>query len=85
MELTPIKNKGQLLTYTIIHVAPTQFQSDTPYAVGIVQLDNNLKLPGMIKEVDHDKLQIGMQLKLEVETREPDKWPVWPRYYFKPE
>ena len=88
LEWIEIGKRGRLLTYTIIHVAPPQFQHLTPYAVGIVELENGLKLPGMIKNVDFDKIKIGMELEIEVEPvrkeEEQQKWPAWPKYYYKP-
>ncbi|MBS7615653.1 Zn-ribbon domain-containing OB-fold protein [Candidatus Bathyarchaeota archaeon] len=76
---------GKLLTYTVIHVAPTQFQTMAPYAVGIVQLENGVKIPGMIKETPLDKIKVGMPLTLEFEEcQQTQQWPQWPRYHFKP-
>jgi len=76
---------GKLLTYTVIHVAPTQFQSMAPYAVGIIQLENGVKIPGMIKNTPLDKIRVGMPLKIEFEEpQQTQQWPQWPRYYFKP-
>lgn len=84
-EWSEIPAGGKLLTYTIIHIAPTQFQSMAPYATGIVQLKGGTKLPGMIKEVPSEKIKIGMELTVEFEKCEPSQsWPRWPRYYFKP-
>jgi len=80
-KLTP---KGELETYTIIHVAPPQFQFMAPYAVGIVKFKEGVKLPGMIKGVEFEKLQIGMELKIEFDSSLPSEWPMWPKYYFKP-
>ncbi len=89
LEWIKLENKGKLLTYTIIHVAPPQFQHLVPYAVGIIELEKGLKLPGMIKGTDFDKIKIGMELKIEVEPvtkeeTEGQEWPAWPKYYFKP-
>jgi len=87
LEWIEIGKRGRLLTYTIIHVAPPQFQHLTPYAVGIVELENGLRLPGMIRDVDFDKIKIGMELEIEVEPvkrEEEQKWPAWPKYYYKP-
>ena len=89
LEWIKLENKGKLLTYTIIHVAPPQFQHLVPYAVGIIELEKGLKLPGMIKGIDFDKIKIGMELKIEVEPvtkeeAEGQEWPTWPKYYFKP-
>jgi len=84
-EWVELPKTGRLLTYTIIHVAPPQFQNMTPYAVGIVQLENGVKIPGMIKDVPLDKIRVGMSLKMEFEETQPtQQWPQWPRYHFKP-
>jgi uncharacterized OB-fold protein len=83
-EWIQIQPKGKLLTYTIIHVAPPQFQQMAPYAVGIIQLENDLKIPGMIKEVTTEQIKIGMDLTIAFETSSTaSQWPQWPRYYFK--
>ena len=78
-----ISGTGKLVTYTVIHVAPEQFQHLAPYAVGIVQLENGLKLPGMITGAK--QLQIGMTLTIDFTTcTNAQPWPQWPRYCFKP-
>ncbi|RLI21227.1 hypothetical protein DRO54_04310 [Candidatus Bathyarchaeota archaeon] len=87
LEWIELNKRGRLLTYTIIHVAPPQFQHLVPYAVGIIELEKGLKLPGMIKGIDYEKLKIGMELEIEVEPPaegQEQKWPAWPKYYFKP-
>jgi uncharacterized OB-fold protein len=82
---TPVPTKGKLLTYTVIHVAPQQFQDMAPYAVGIVQLENGAKLPGMITGVTQEQLRIGMDLIIAFNACEnAQPWPQWPRYCFKP-
>jgi uncharacterized OB-fold protein len=84
-EWIEISQKGKLLTYTIIHVAPSQFQSIAPYAVGIVQLEKGLKIPGMIRGIEHEKIKIGMELTIDFDASiAPSQWPQWPRYYFRP-
>jgi len=80
-QLTP---KGKLETYTVIHVAPTQFQSLAPYAVGIMKLEEGVKLPGMIKDVTPEKLRVSMELEIEFDSSLPSEWPMWPKYYFRP-
>jgi uncharacterized protein len=80
-----ISGEGKLLTYTIIHVAPPQFQAMAPYTVGIIQLGSGLKLPGMISGVGESDLKIGLDLKIDFKTCSTGtSWPQWPRYCFKP-
>ena len=84
-EWVNISGKGKLLTYTVIHIAPEQFQALVPYVVGIVELENGLKIPGMIQKINQEQLKIGMALTLDFGTcSSPQQWPQWPRYCFKP-
>jgi uncharacterized OB-fold protein len=84
-EWTEVSGKGKLLTYTVIHVAPQQFQAMTPYAVGIVELENGAKIPGMISGATQKQLRIGMDLTIDFGTcNTAQQWPQWPRYCFKP-
>jgi uncharacterized OB-fold protein len=81
----PVSGKGKLLTFSVIHIAPTQFQAIAPYAVGIVQLENDLKIPGMISGVAPEQLKIGVNLAIDFGTCSTTQaWPQWPRYCFKP-
>lgn len=82
---TTTPTKGKLLTYTIIHIAPVQFQSMAPYAMGIIRLENGMKIPGMIRGVSLEQVKVGMDLAMDFGTCEATQpWPQWPRYYFKP-
>lgn len=85
LKWAPLSGKGKLLTYTIIHVAPKQFESMAPYPVGIMKLDEGPQLLAMIRGVEQDKLKIGMPLTLEFEksSTTQTQWPTWSRYYFK--
>lgn len=80
-----VPTTGKLLTYTIVHIAPIQFQSMAPYAMGIVQFENGLRIPGMVREVPFEQLKIGMELMIDFGTCvAAQPWPQWPRYHFKP-
>ncbi|MGQ9530119.1 MAG: Zn-ribbon domain-containing OB-fold protein [Candidatus Bathycorpusculaceae bacterium] len=84
-EWIELPKNGKLLTYTIIHVAPPQFQGMAPYAVGIVQLENGVKLLGMIRGIALEQIKIGMPLTIDFGTyAATQQWPQWPRYHFKP-
>ena len=83
-EWVELKGKGKLLTYTVIHVAPPQFQSMTPYVVGIVKLEDGPNLPGMIRGIEPEKIKVGMDLTVDFDKTVPSQWPMWPRYFFKP-
>ena len=78
-----LPSRGRLVTYTVIHVAPPQFEALAPYAIGIVEFAGGVRLPGMVKNVKLDSLKIGMELQTEFETSTSNEWPQWPRYFFR--
>ena len=79
-----LEGVGKLLSYTVIYVAPEQFQDMTPYAVGIIEFENGLRIPGMIRDINPEKIKIGMSLKIDFDTSTSSQWPAWPRYFFRP-
>lgn len=79
-----LRGKGKLLSYTVIHVSPVQFESMAPYTVGIVELEDGPHLPGMIRDVEPEKIMVGMDLTVDFDTSIPTPWPPWPRYFFRP-
>lgn len=64
-EDTKLAEKGKILTYTIIRVPPHQFVDQAPFAVGIVELDDGVKLTGQIVDCDFEDLKIGHRVKIE--------------------
>ncbi len=81
IEISP---KGKLLTYTIIHVAAQPFQPMVPYAVGIVEFEHGLKIPGIIKDVAPENIKIEMPVTIAFDAcTATGQWPQWSRYYFK--
>lgn len=64
-ETVELPRDGKLLTYTVIHVAPPGLADETPFAVGVVELDNGVRLMSQIMDTPHDKIQVGMPLRLE--------------------
>jgi uncharacterized OB-fold protein len=58
-ETLRLSGKGELATYTVIHVAPMGFTDLTPYAVGIVKLDEGIQVMGQISDCNPEELKIG--------------------------
>jgi len=83
MEWNELKGTGTLLSYSIVHVATSEFQKLVPYAVGILQMDEGTRLSGMIRNVRHEDLEIGMNLVVDFEENTSEEWPQWPRFFFR--
>lgn len=64
-EMVNLQRGGKLLTYTIIRVPPSQFTDQSPYAVGVVELDDEVKILSQIADCDLDRLEIGQRMRIE--------------------
>jgi uncharacterized OB-fold protein len=57
--------RGTLYTFTVIRQNRSEaFVSLSPYAVGIVQLDEGVRMMSNIVECDLDRLEVGMALEV---------------------
>ena len=62
---TTLAPEGAVETFTVIRVPPTGFTAETPYAVGIVRLDDGVKITAQIADADLDALQIGQRVRVQ--------------------
>jgi len=61
-ETVRLGDEGKLLTYTVIRVASDKFAKETPYAVGIVEMNDGVRLTAQLTDIDG--LEIGQNVKL---------------------
>ncbi|MFH1320431.1 MAG: Zn-ribbon domain-containing OB-fold protein [Bacteroidota bacterium] len=61
-ETVQLSGKGKLVTYTIIRTAPDGFGDLAPYAVGIIELEEGIKIMSQIVDCNPEELNIGDQL-----------------------
>ncbi len=64
-EKVKLAETGKLITYTVIRTPPKAFVDQAPYATGIAELDDGVKLTAQIVDCDFEKLKVGMRVKLE--------------------
>jgi len=67
-----LSTSARLLTYTTIHVAPSQFEGQAPYTVGVVETEEGGRLTANIADVEPEDLKTGMPLKLEFRLIQED-------------
>src|SRR5882672_6928692 len=58
-----LSDRGKLVTWTILHVAPKGFAAQTPYVVGIVELDGGVRVTAQISDVDPAELDFGTTVR----------------------
>lgn len=64
-ENTVLADEGKLRTFTVIRVAPTGFEDEVPYAVGIVELKDGVSTMMQITDCEPEELKIDMPVKVE--------------------
>lgn len=62
----PLGVKGTLYSWTRIHAAPAVFASESPYAVGIVDLADGLRLACRLMSNSNDHFNPGMPVEMVV-------------------
>ena len=55
--------KGEILTYSTLHVGPEAFENQVPYPIAIVQLDEGPKVTAQIIDCDPKDVKIGMKVE----------------------
>jgi uncharacterized OB-fold protein len=70
----PVKlaDQGVIKTYTVIRVAPSQFTGQSPYAVGIVELDGGVCITAQIVDVPPDAVKLGQRVRVEFRRVQED-------------
>lgn len=56
--------RGTLYSYTVTHVPAAGFEDETPYVVGLVELDEGVRVIGNVRDASEDEVAIGMRLKV---------------------
>lgn len=63
MELVKLKGTGKIVTYTVIHDAPKEFDMMKPYVLAIVEMDEGVRLTSQVIDVDPADVKIGMPVE----------------------
>ena len=59
-----LNSEGTLLTYTVVRVGSDKFSQQSPFAVGIVELNDGVKITAQLADVDFEHLKIGLKVKM---------------------
>ena len=58
-----LSGKGKIITFTIIHVAPENFENQTPYPISVIELEEGPRITGQIVDCDINNIKIGMKVQ----------------------
>jgi uncharacterized OB-fold protein len=86
MKSLKLNGKGRIVTYSIVHTAPENFEGQAPYPIAIIELDEGPRLTAQIVDCDLDKIKIGMKVQSTFRKIQEDGWvgAIYYGYKFKP-
>ena len=58
-----LSGKGKVVTYTIIHVAPEDFEGQVPYPIAIIKLKEGPQVTAQLVDCKIDEIKIGMNVE----------------------
>lgn len=59
-----IGKTGKLLVWTKVSTAPTGFEYQAPYFTGIIELEDQTRMPIQIIDIEETELKTNMKIKL---------------------
>ena len=65
-KLTPYKfaGKGKIFSYTVIRVAPEDYEYFVPYVLAIIDLEEGARITGQVVDTDPEKVEIGQEVEM---------------------
>jgi len=64
-EALNLSRKGKVITSTVIHVAPSDFTMEAPYAMAVVETPEGARLMVQVVDCDPANVRPGMEVGLE--------------------
>ena len=58
-----LSGKGEVVTYTIVHVGPEAFEEQVPYPIAIIKLEEGPQVTAQIVDCSLDEVKIGMKVE----------------------
>ena len=62
-EETKLSDKGKLVSFTVIRSPPSGYEEYVPYVVGIVELEEDIRVISQIVDCDIKDVKTGMELE----------------------
>lgn len=73
MEWLVREPKGEIVTYTTIHVGPTGFEDAVPYTICMVELEGGGRLLGWLDDAEEKDISVGQNVSINLKEFEGDR------------
>jgi uncharacterized OB-fold protein len=75
-EPVPLSRTGTVFTFTVVHAAPPGYLGETPYAYGVVELPEGLRVTATLLAHELERISIGDACTFELLTLSNGKAPL---------
>ncbi|MEM0493388.1 MAG: Zn-ribbon domain-containing OB-fold protein [Candidatus Thermoplasmatota archaeon] len=58
-----LSGRGEVVTYSVVHVAPENFEEQVPYVIAIIKLEEGPQITAQIVDCDANEVHIGMKVE----------------------
>jgi uncharacterized OB-fold protein len=59
-----LSGKGEVYSYTVVHEPPTGYETQAPYAIALVKLEEGPLVTAQLTDVDAAEIKIGMPVEM---------------------
>ena len=73
VEWEELSGRGKVLSYSVVHIGPTGFTTDTPYTVCVVDLEEGGRMMAGLGEGGEQSIEMGASVQLVPKPIEGDK------------
>jgi len=66
LEECKLPDRGRLVEYTVVYAVPKGYEVMAPYIVGVVELENGVRVMAQITDVDVNDVREGMEVEVSI-------------------
>lgn len=63
MQRLKLSGRGKIVTYTVVHDAPSWLEMMKPYVLAIIETDEGVRLTSQVIDIDSNDVKIGMPVE----------------------
>lgn len=63
LEEIELPRKGKLITFTVVRSPPAGYERYAPYVLGVIELENGVKVIAQLTDVDINEVHTGMEVE----------------------
>lgn len=72
LQWKPTSGKGELYSFTVTHVPTAGFEARAPYVIGMIELDEGVRIIANLINIEIEDVEIGIRMKVAWEKLSDD-------------